>query len=72
VVTGNTLDPAGNGCDITIQKIQFIGLTVSWQTTAFPTAAPAGQPANLAPARPSFQTQTIEDAAAVSADFRIE
>jgi hypothetical protein len=72
VVSGSTIDTAGNGCDIMIQNLQFTGLSVKWQATAFPPAQPSEPPANLAPAQPVFGAQTIDGAAVLSADLRIE
>jgi hypothetical protein len=72
VVSGTTIDPAGNGCDVTIQNLQFTGLTVKWQAAAFPAAAPPGPPASLAAPQPMFAAQALEGAAVVSADLRIE
>lgn len=44
---------AANGCDVTIQNLQFTNMTVTWQTAAFPAVAAAG-PAPLAALRRSF------------------
>jgi hypothetical protein len=67
-----TVDSVGNGCDITLRNFQFTGLTVSWQTAPFPTAAPpSGPPASLA-APLLLAAQALDGAAAVSADLRIE
>ncbi|HEX3480369.1 MAG TPA: hypothetical protein VHT91_35370 [Kofleriaceae bacterium] len=68
--TGN-LDPAGNGCDVTVQNLAFTGLSVKWQTAPFPTSvAPPAQPD--AAARPELAVRPIDGAAAISADFRLE
>jgi hypothetical protein len=72
VISGSTIDTAGNGCDIMIQNLQFTGLSVKWQATAFPPAPPSEPPANLAPAQPVFAAPALDGAAVVSADLRIE
>jgi len=36
VLADGTLSQTGNGCDITIQKLQFKNLSVKWQAAAFP------------------------------------
>jgi hypothetical protein len=71
-ISNGTIAQAGNGCDITVQNLQFTGLSVKWQAAAFPPiiAPPPAQP-ELA-ARPDLAAQAIEGAAARSADFRIE
>lgn len=72
VLASGNLDMTGNGCDITLQNLQFTGLSVKWQTAAFPAivAPPPVQP-DIA-ARPDFAARAIEGAAVRSADFRIE
>jgi hypothetical protein len=72
VLSTGALDTAGNGCDITVQNLAFTGLSVKWQAAAFPPIIepPPAQP-ELA-ARPDLAARGIEDAAARSADFRIE
>lgn len=36
VLADGSLSQTGNGCDITVQKLQFTNLNVKWQTAAFP------------------------------------
>jgi hypothetical protein len=67
----------GNGCDITLQNLQFTGLAVTWQTLAFPPIiAPPTQPEGAA--RPDLAAQAdlaaraTDGAAERSADFRFE
>jgi len=70
-VTNGAVDPAGNGCDVTVQNLAFTGLSVKWQTAAFPPIAPP--PAQAEPAaRPVLAAPTTENVAERSADFRIE
>jgi hypothetical protein len=70
-ISNGVLDQAGNGCDVTVQNFAFTGLSVKWQTAAFPPIAPP--PAQPEPvARPAFAARAVEGAAVVSADFRIE
>jgi hypothetical protein len=64
------IDPAGNGCDITVQNLAFTGLSVKWQATAFPPIAPPPAQPDLA-ARPDLAVRPIDGATAVSADFQL-
>jgi hypothetical protein len=70
VIGSGTVDTAGNGCDITVQKLQFTGLTVQWQAAAFPAIVtpPPEQPAAVAPT----MAPMLDGATVLSADFRIE
>lgn len=68
-VTNGAADPAGNGCDITVTNLAFTGLSVKWQTAAFPPIAP---PQPEPAARPALAARPIDGAADVSADFRLE
>lgn len=68
VLASGALDRAGNGCDITLQNFQFTGLSVKWQTAAFPAAV---APAAVAPAA-AIAPWVVDGAAALSADFRLE
>jgi hypothetical protein len=70
-IVNGAADPAGNGCDITVQNLAFSGLSVKWQAAAFPPIAPPPAQPDLA-ARPVLAARPIEGAADVSADFRIE
>lgn len=69
-ITNGVLDQAGNGCDITIQNLAFTGLSVKWQTAAFPPIEPPPAQPDRA-ARPDLAALPIDGAAAVSADFQI-
>jgi hypothetical protein len=71
VISGSTVDTTGNGCDITLQNLQFTGLSVKWQAAAFPPIAPPPAQPDLA-ARPDLAAWPLDGAAAVSADFRLE
>lgn len=68
-VNNGSVDPAGNGCDITVTNLAFTGLSVKWQATPFPAIAP---PRPEPAARPELAVRPIEGAADVSADFRLE
>jgi hypothetical protein len=70
VLPSGALDMAGNGCDITLQNLQFTGLSVKWQTLAFPPIIAPPQPEVAA--RPDLAARAIDGAAVRSADFRIE
>jgi hypothetical protein len=72
VLANGMLDQTGNGCDITLQKFQFTGLSVKWQTAAFPAAV--APPAAVVPAAiaPPVSAPVIDGVTAMSADFRIE
>jgi hypothetical protein len=70
VLANGAPDTVGNGCDITVQNLQFTGLSVKWQTAAFPAAVET--PAAVAPLAPSLAPRPIDGATVMSADFRIE
>jgi hypothetical protein len=66
VLPGTTgqVDPAGNGCDITLTTLTFTNLKVHWQTTPFPqnvAAAPPRPPGPPGP--PAFSVRTLLGAA---------
>jgi hypothetical protein len=71
-VANGVIDQAGNGCDITVQNLQFTGLSVKWQTLAFPPIIDPPPPQPELAARPDLAARAIEGAAARSADFRFE
>lgn len=70
-LVNNVLDQ-GNGCDITLQNLQFTGLSVQWQAAPFPPAVapPPAQPERAA--RWDLAARPIEGVAVRTADFRIE
>lgn len=69
-IVNRVLDPAGNGCDITVQNLAFTGLSVQWQAAPFPTIVAPPQAERAA--RPDAAARQIDGAADVSADFRLE
>ncbi|HEX3758606.1 MAG TPA: hypothetical protein VHW23_07850 [Kofleriaceae bacterium] len=74
VLPTGALDQTGNGCDITLQNLQFTNLTVKWQTAAFPanlTGAPAVA-SGVAPQVPrSFAPRTLDGAATARAELSV-
>jgi hypothetical protein len=72
VAASGDLEPTGNGCDITLQNLQFTGLSVKWQAAAFP-ANLTGVSADAAPrsAPPSFAPRTLDGAATARTELSL-
>jgi hypothetical protein len=49
-----SLDLAGNGCDVTLQNVQFTGMSVKWQAGVFPTSV-----VSSLTSQPSFDPGTL-------------
>jgi hypothetical protein len=49
ILPNGNRDPAGNGCDILVQNLQFKNLSVKWQAAPFPANITALSPRDFAP-----------------------
>jgi len=67
ILSNGSPDPAGNGCDIHVQNLQFRDLSVAWPIATFP----ANVTARLPPP-PGFGPRTLDAAAVLPSEIALD